>query len=403
MKRAVFRGAAIAAVAVGWATGCMPESLEVGRAVVDAGAGDDGEGDGGTGSSDGGTGSSDGGTSLGGTTGHSGSSSAGRGASGGRKGEASGGAGTTSAGDGGSSPGGTGAGGAGGTGGTGGTGGDPRIRFDPECDCTAVILDDWGEFSCTVLPALFDAHFDPPESCELDESHAQKWSCDDGTDHYDWAVGGETDYEMVFVGETLVYGTASGYDLEEVCHFSYTDPDVFGGLGTLRAGTEPEADCAEPCAICETGDTDLARCPACMTLPDSPQTVAQSLEEYCAHRDCPPTLADARAELANQCPPPSEFNWMVIHRGCGLVRIDGSFGLSGFAYYYDETSGVLVGASAHNDVLWGECKVAAYRGGDIPVEACSETTTCDLCKPQDGAAGGEGGGGTSSGYEPCPP
>jgi hypothetical protein len=387
MKR-MLMGVGLAAVAAAVVQGCMPETLEVGRTPIDAGgaSGESGSGD-------------DTGGSVAAKGGEAGAGSgAGTGTQGGSAGRSGVGGKGGAAGQGGSSRGGAGGGGGTSGAGTGGEGGDPRIRFDPACDCSAFIDDGFGEFTCSMPVALFAERVALPESCDNDEEHMLKQACADGTTRYEWIVGQENDYEMVFDGETLVHGSVFGYGIGELCDFSYTDPSIRGETGVVSAGSRPESECTDECAICESGELEVPFCP-CARVPGKPYAVIERLEEYCVERDCPLTLAEARASLVSECDTSSRR--MLMSTGCGLVRVDKTNGFSGSSYYYDQVSSTLVGVSVGDDLPWGECYANVYLGGYVPMEACNEATICDLCRsPDDGAAGGAG---EDTGVEPCPP
>jgi hypothetical protein len=383
MKR-MLMGVGLAAVAAAVVQGCMPETLEVGRTPLDAGGA---SGESGSGDDTGGSAAAKGGEVGAGS---------GSGASSGLGGEVGvGGKGGTGAGNGGSSRGGAGGSGAG----TGGEGGDPRYTFDPACDCGAYIDDDYGEFVCRLPPALFAEHFSPPENCEFDQDYVRKQECDGGMTRYAWQIYSENAYKMVFDGDTLVYGSATGYDLAEVCGFSFEE-GIFGGWGTLAAGSEPASKCADACAICGQDNPEVPWCSPCTPIPGDPYRVIESLSTFCTVHSCPSTIAEARTALESSC----GVGAVLIATGCGHVRVSAQQGFGATSYYYDVTTLELVGASIASDVMWGACNAFEYRGGSVPIHPCEDAVTCDSCPmPEDGAAGAGAAGAPPTGHEPCAP
>jgi hypothetical protein len=393
---------ATAAVVVMWlAPGCMPDTLEVGRKASDEAAGAPQAG--------GGAGASEGG-GRGGTSGAAGSPVVGGG--GGAAGRSGVGGTGGNGGSGGAS--GSGATGGGGSGGVAGQSSESPIRFDPACDCTAFIEDGYGEFTCTAPLDRFAERF-PVPSCDSGAGALEQESCDNGTTRYTWTQYGENDYELVLDGDTLLYGSAFGYDLAAVCDFSYTDPTVDGQLGTVRAGANPHSVCAGACSACGIDDTLSAPCSTCTRVPEVPYAVTEPLASYCAKYACPKSIAEARAGLTVECGPPSSLQQTaLVVTGCGLIRVESYGAFGGASYFFDAVTKELVGASVASDASWGECGAVEYRGGLVPTTECGDTATCDFCTPPaDGAAGAPSGGGapgnggapevSPSGYDWCSP
>lgn len=94
---------------------------------------------------------------------------------------------------------------------------------------------------------------------------------------------------------------------------------------------------------------------------------------------CPKTEADARAKLAQnpyRCPD-GGVGQDIVRTGCGYVTV-GHESLGSNHWYYDASTGALVGADISDDTEFGACHAAMYIGGVVPPD-CPTATTCTLC------------------------
>jgi hypothetical protein len=276
-----------------------------------------------------------------------------------------------------------------------GTGSDDEyphpIASSNGCQCVA---DSSYSFSCVATLDAALAH--APDVCARLDSSTRRSTCDNGGFIFRTIEGDENDFVLVLdANGAPAYYQASGYIGGCGVAQQY-------GYGRIEAGTLP-AECGDAytCAPCADGVTDVPACAACAPSAEDVDGVALSLAEYCQSSFCPASAAVARTWLAASC---NVDQRPVVTRGCGVVAIrwEAEFGV--VVFYYDGSSGDLVGVFEQDAVPRGPCHVLSYRAGDVPAESCSTATVCEFCTPSGNGAGGAGGeAGSGSATDACLP
>jgi hypothetical protein len=225
--------------------------------------------------------------------------------------------------------------------------------------------------------------------------------CDDGNVLFAQIEGSENEYILVTNARAEpIWGHAFGY-IGALCGLT-GEPEV----GEVRAGTEPQSECFDTCDMCAPASSDApapGALPGCVQcgVPAEDGTVALSLADFCAAFTCPANLADARGR-SGAC---AEFELYSLATGCGFARVSDEGGLTGTRYYFDTSTGELVGAMTFNDVQFGPCSSFRYSAGPDPMGECADAVTCNLCPSRIGGEGGAAGasGSDGSGLEDCGP
>jgi hypothetical protein len=131
-------------------------------------------------------------------------------------------------------------------------------------------------------------------------------------------------------------------------------------------------------------------------------TRIESLESFCADRDCPATRDEAIADLMGLCDVPGASPGSLINT-CGVDVVGRGADTFADGYLFDETSGELVGAFTSTDAATPPCDVLHEYGGVRLEGACAlqeyggaGTSLCPGAGGTDGGSGGAAGAGMGS-------